>query len=90
MKKTRKHLQVNYKIKLICKYIRIYILFCVDDQLIMICLDLFIAGANTTSQTLNFILLMMLLHPDVQEKAFHAVNSSLDPNEPLLYVDRVK
>lgn len=56
----------------------------------MICLDLFIAGANTTSQTVNFLLLNMLLRPEIQEKASQAIKMALDPNKQLSYADRVK
>lgn len=61
-----------------------------DDQLIMICLDLFIAGATTTSTTLDFIFLAMLLHPDVQQKAADVLLANTDVNEPLCYSDRLK
>ncbi|GLV42629.1 Cytochrome P450 305a1 [Carabus blaptoides fortunei] len=61
-----------------------------DDQLIMMCFDLFIAGANTTSQTINYIFLNMLLRPEIQQKAAEAIKMALDPNKPLSYADRVK
>jgi cytochrome P450 len=34
-----------------------------------ICMDFFIAGAIPIGATLDFLVLMMLLHPDVQQKA---------------------
>ncbi|GLV42630.1 Cytochrome P450 305a1 [Carabus blaptoides fortunei] len=61
-----------------------------DDQLIMIFLDLFLGASQTSGTTLTFLLLRMLLHPDVQEKAFRVINESLNPNNPLSYADRVK
>ncbi|RZF48079.1 hypothetical protein LSTR_LSTR002145 [Laodelphax striatellus] len=39
-----------------------------EDQLIMVCLDFFIAGSQTTSNTLNFALTNMILHPDICKK----------------------
>ncbi|PNF29825.1 hypothetical protein B7P43_G09527 [Cryptotermes secundus] len=39
------------------------------DQLMQICMDFFIAGAIPIGATLDFLVLMMLLHPDVQQKA---------------------
>jgi cytochrome P450 len=32
-------------------------------------MDFFIAGAQTTSTTLDFVFIMMLLYPDVQRRA---------------------
>jgi len=34
----------------------------------MVCFDLFVAGAETTSNTLEFAMLYMVLNPRVQEK----------------------
>lgn len=56
----------------------------------MIFLDLFLGASQTSGTTLTFLLLRMLLHPDVQEKAFQVISESLDPNKPLYYADRVK
>ncbi|KAH1010291.1 hypothetical protein HUJ05_004608 [Dendroctonus ponderosae] len=39
-----------------------------DDQLIALCLDLFMAGAETTSSSLGFAAMYMVLNPDVQKK----------------------
>ncbi|XP_047115961.1 methyl farnesoate epoxidase-like [Schistocerca piceifrons] len=38
-----------------------------ESQLLMLCYDMFTAGAETTSNSLRFAFLMMLRHPDVQE-----------------------
>ncbi|XP_069701115.1 methyl farnesoate epoxidase-like isoform X2 [Periplaneta americana] len=40
-----------------------------DLQLVSLCLDLFMAGSETTSNTLGFAVMYMLLHPDVQSRA---------------------
>lgn len=34
----------------------------------MVCLDIFIAGSQTTSNTLDFAFLMMIVHPDIQRR----------------------
>ncbi|CAG9763050.1 unnamed protein product [Ceutorhynchus assimilis] len=39
-----------------------------DDQLVSLCLDLFMAGAETTSNSLGFSMLYMVLYPDIQSK----------------------
>ncbi|XP_026810566.1 probable cytochrome P450 305a1 isoform X2 [Rhopalosiphum maidis] len=49
-----------------------------EEQLIAVCLDLFIAGSSTTSGTLDFAILAMALWPDVQTK----VQSLLDEIQP--------
>lgn len=56
----------------------------------MVCLDLFIAGSETTSNTIDFAILMMLLHPEIQKKAQKSIDSSIDKNKDLSYVDRLK
>lgn len=40
-----------------------------ESQLLAICVDLFIAGSETTSNTLSFCFLYLILFPDVQKKA---------------------
>lgn len=61
-----------------------------NDQLLMVCLDLFIAGSQTTSNTLDFAFLMMLLHPDIQSKAQALLDEVCEENKLLDYVDRHK
>ncbi|XP_069701146.1 methyl farnesoate epoxidase-like isoform X2 [Periplaneta americana] len=38
------------------------------DQLVMVCMDFFIAGVLTTSTTLDFLFATMLRHPDAQRR----------------------
>lgn len=45
-----------------------FILFYLGSQLMMICVDLFIAGSQTTSTSLQFAFLIMILRPDIQTK----------------------
>lgn len=42
--------------------------FC-EKQLLAICLDMFMAGSETTSKSLGFCFLYLVLYPDVQRKA---------------------
>ena len=39
-----------------------------DENLRMVVIDLFTAGILTTSTTLSWALLLMILHPDVQRE----------------------
>lgn len=48
-----------------------------EEQLIMVCLDFFIAGSQTTSNTLSFALLNMVLHQEVQERVFAEIKDLL-------------
>lgn len=52
-----------------------------EDQLIMVCLDFFIAGARTTSNSLDFLFLHMVLNPDVQEKVHQELDEILKLGE---------
>ncbi|GLV44385.1 Cytochrome P450 305a1 [Carabus blaptoides fortunei] len=61
-----------------------------DDQLVIIFLDLFLGASQTSGSALSFILLRLLVHPEIQEKVYKEISESLDPNEPLSYADRVK
>ncbi|CAG9856915.1 unnamed protein product [Phyllotreta striolata] len=40
-----------------------------EDQLVATCMDMFMAGSETTSNTLSFGFLYLILNPDVQRKA---------------------
>ncbi|KAF2901223.1 hypothetical protein ILUMI_04967 [Ignelater luminosus] len=58
------------------------------QQLLMICLDLFIAGSNATSNTIDFALLTMLLHPDIQDKVQDSLDGYYKEHRNLDYHDR--
>jgi hypothetical protein len=60
------------------------------DQLIMICMDFFIAGAQTTSTTLDFVFSMMLLYPDVQRRAQAELDAVIGRDRPPQLSDRNK
>jgi len=40
-----------------------------ESQLLAICMDMFMAGSETTSKSLGFGFLYLLLNPEVQKKA---------------------
>ncbi|XP_076623309.1 putative cytochrome P450 305a1 [Colletes latitarsis] len=46
-----------------------------DDQLVMILIDLFIAGVTTTATTLDFLFMNMVVHQDVQQKLQKEIDS---------------
>jgi cytochrome P450 len=50
------------------------LLFPTEEGLIVTCQDLFVAGEETTSSTLAFCVLYMILHPHVQ----NAIQKELD------------
>ena len=55
--------------------------FCVD-QLVAICYDFFLAGAETSSTTLAWAVLFMTLNQDVQEKVAREIRSHLGSRLP--------
>ncbi|CAG9771581.1 unnamed protein product, partial [Ceutorhynchus assimilis] len=59
-----------------------------DDQLIMVCLDIFIAGSTTTSDTISFAFLAMILFPEVQKKVHDCIDHEFRQNEDVYYADR--
>lgn len=56
----------------------------------MICMDIFFGGATTTSNTIDFAFLVMVLYPNVQEKVQNCIDSTIDKNKNISYSDRVK
>uniref|UniRef100_A0A182JAI0 Uncharacterized protein n=1 Tax=Anopheles atroparvus TaxID=41427 RepID=A0A182JAI0_ANOAO len=61
-----------------------------DLQLTMIILDIFIAGGQTTSTTLDLAFMMMIVYPDVQAKIHEEIDSNLAPEATPHYEDRLK
>ncbi|KAF5282696.1 hypothetical protein FQA39_LY17503 [Lamprigera yunnana] len=61
-----------------------------DEQLLYVCLDLFLGGFTTTSNTLDFVILFLLLHQEVQRKAQKELDATFDTNHPIEYIDRHK
>lgn len=56
----------------------------------MVCLDIFIAGSQTTSNTLDFAFLMMILRPDVQGEVHTCLDRTFGKLEEINYSDRVR
>jgi len=52
-------------------------------QLIMICLDMFGAGSDTSSSTLSWAVLFLTLHEEMQEKCAHEILERVPINEEL-------
>lgn len=48
-----------------------------DIQLTMVILDLFVAGAHSTSNTLDFTLLSMVLYPDIQKRCQRDIDAAI-------------
>lgn len=59
-----------------------------DDNLMMVCLDVFLAGAETTGNTLDFAFLLMVLYPEVQKKVQEELDNNFQQNEEVLYSQR--
>ncbi|XP_054013369.1 methyl farnesoate epoxidase-like isoform X1 [Hylaeus anthracinus] len=51
-----------------------------DDQLVMIMIDLFLAGVTTTETTLELLFLNMVVHQDVQRKLQQEIDSVIPPD----------
>ncbi|XP_055686472.1 probable cytochrome P450 305a1 isoform X1 [Lutzomyia longipalpis] len=47
-------------------------------QLTMVILDIFIAGSQTTSITIDLALMMLLLHPEMQDKIYEEITQNND------------
>ncbi|XP_063236595.1 methyl farnesoate epoxidase-like [Bacillus rossius redtenbacheri] len=52
-----------------------------EDQLLMVCVDLFIAGSQTTSSQLGFALQQILLRPEVQARVHAELDGVLGADE---------
>ncbi|KAL8194651.1 UNVERIFIED_CONTAM: hypothetical protein K2H54_027933 [Gekko kuhli] len=59
-----------------------------EDSLIVILIDLFVAGSETTSSTLLWALLYMMIFPEVQEKCQAELDAVLGNNACIKYEDR--
>lgn len=56
----------------------------------MVCMDLFIGGVQTTSSTLDFAVLVMILYPDVQRRVQAVIDEEYKNNNVLDYADKLK
>ncbi|KAF7235656.1 Cytochrome P450 2J2, partial [Varanus komodoensis] len=53
-------------------------------------LDLFVAGTETTATTLQWALLLLMAHPDVQEKVYKEIEDVFGSSHTICYQDRKK
>ncbi|XP_077204234.1 cytochrome P450 2C20-like [Paroedura picta] len=61
-----------------------------EENMVQIMVDLLIGGAENTASLLCGALLLMIKHPEVQEKLLEEVNSVLEPSQTICYEDRTK
>lgn len=61
-----------------------------EQQLIAVCTDLFAAGSESTSNSIAFAMLYMLLYPDVQDKVRQELDSIVGRNRLPSYTDRLR
>ena len=60
-----------------------------DDSMFRVILELFIAGSETTYNTLDWAFLLMTEHPDIQERCFKEIDDVVG-DKYIDYADRVK
>lgn len=58
--------------------------FVLDDQLVSLCLDLMMAGSETTSNTLSYCVTYMILYPEVQKKVQAELDEVIGSKWPTL------
>ncbi|XP_067004255.2 methyl farnesoate epoxidase isoform X2 [Anabrus simplex] len=59
-----------------------------ENQLITVCLDLFMAGSETTSNTMEYAILYMLLYPEVQRKIHEELDAVVGRSRLPMFADR--
>lgn len=55
-----------------------------EKQLLAVCMDMFMAGSETTSNTLSFCFLYLILNSHVQKKAQAEIDAILGDRPPSL------
>ncbi|XP_054838685.1 cytochrome P450 2J2-like [Eublepharis macularius] len=61
-----------------------------EDNMVQIMIDLLIGGTENTASLLCGALLLMVKHPEVQEKVLEEINAVLEPSQTVCYEDRTK
>jgi len=61
-----------------------------DEQFMIVSFDLFVAGAETTSNTLEFAILYMILNPQVQKKVQEEIDSVLGKDQRPTLADKAR
>ncbi|XP_049961170.1 methyl farnesoate epoxidase-like isoform X1 [Schistocerca serialis cubense] len=59
-----------------------------EDQLLMVLYDMLVAGLEETSSALQFAFLMMLRHPDVQERVHNEIKEAVGTDGPPTLEDK--
>lgn len=77
--KLQQHACTNYNVTVLT-----------EIQLLAICVDLFMAGSETTSKTLGFCFLNLILSQDVQKKAQEEIDRVIGRDRPPTLEDRAK
>jgi cytochrome P450 family 2 subfamily J len=60
----------------------------IEEQLVVTCMDLFVAGSDTTTATLRFALLYLVLHPNVQCKIQAELTEVVGADKHVSLLDR--
>ena len=66
------------------KDLTLFELFLAEEELLGIIFDIFVAGSETTSHTLGFALLFMIIHPHIQNKVQEEIDEVLQGRPPSL------
>lgn len=61
-----------------------------ESQLLAVCMDLFMAGSETTSKSLGFCFLYLLLYPEVQQEAQEEIDQQIGRDRTPMLADRAK
>ncbi|XP_049483543.1 cytochrome P450 2D15 [Panthera uncia] len=61
-----------------------------DENMLMVTADLFLAGMLSTSATLAWALLLMILHPDVQRRVQREIDEVLGPEQRPAMADQTR
>ncbi|XP_070609863.1 cytochrome P450 2J5-like [Erythrolamprus reginae] len=59
-----------------------------EENLLCCLLELFIAGTNTTISSLNWAIVTLANHPEIQEKVHKEIEDVFGPSAPISYRDR--
>ncbi|KAF4524877.1 hypothetical protein B566_EDAN011207 [Ephemera danica] len=62
----------------------------IDEQLVMVCLDMFVAGSTTTSNSLSFALLYLSCYPKVQIKIQQELDEVLGAEQLPTLADQIR
>lgn len=61
-----------------------------EEQLLAVCLDMFLAGSETTNKSLGFAFLHMVRNPDIQERAYEEIKEVVGLERLPEWKDRIK